>query len=419
MKLGYLISDRSYKLAAVICPTFFVHMGSLILFFISFVPEILCQQDLHDAVVFWNGVNGNWRSQNQYSFSWQENTDYLLRFLQQRENEYAKPFEINANNGLNTAELTTRLQSYLTNCSSSGQKPFIVFVPKLNIVEYLLTLLPNKSFYPFVLPFLPKEFSDPVFYSESVVYSDKHWSQVVTPVVMNELAVFGYKASGYAYSWGAEIGCEGLRYSNYSLSNLLVINGRTSVNKLNELENTGKVQNIKRITTASDAFGKDAFGKGDIHVLNVESPHWGSMIKNHTIILNDPSAKVTFEVGGNVLKTNLGTLINSYSQFTEIKSKETLKDNRKRREDDIPPFNNQPPPPPPPPDQPVPVYTGGIKTSSRKNSGEKGVSMQMNIDSKEIKHDTTGILNELKKNLLEGRPQSDSLSWPVKMENQK
>jgi hypothetical protein len=385
---------------------------STILFSITFNSvEVFAQQNRYNAVIFWYGVNGKPFSSNK--FWWREDVDNLIKLLSEYENEYADPFEIKANKKINTAELFTELQNYLLKCKDFGKKPFIVFIPRLNIIEYVL------SFFSFPIPY--------AYYPQNIINSDINWIKSLSPII-DKVNSFGYEIKGLASSWGVHLAYISIGNSIAGVSSLISINGRTHSRNLKYLEEHNKVQFYIRICTSNDAYtysGKAAFcdGKEDIFITNIDGPNWGNPIKNHTsIFTNQTNSNVTFYSDEKKYEMHLGKLIRNAEQFhnNQVKDNRKNKQEVNKKDDLIIPINDETdydditkkfPPPPPPPDQPIPIYTGGIQTTSADVINEKGVSMKMEIDSTMMAKDESDSLNQLKNNILRTKPRTDSLLW--------
>lgn len=249
------------------------------------------------AVVFWNGVNGCKPSLNpRYDFMWQENIDRLCESIDRMADEFAEPFGIMAKYEREYERLIADLEKYIRECERRLLKPVIVMAPQLNIEGYIASLNPDKSNL-FTID------------AELVVNEDLEWTKSVTPIVLKKLSEAGYEVVGYAHSWGGTMAAEGMNQAEVGIRHLMIMNARVALDKLEFLESKALVGSFHRITTSGDAptyFGKSAFGKGDIHIVEAHVPGGlSSVAEAHNIFFLDPSTDLTIEVDGTTLTTNL------------------------------------------------------------------------------------------------------------------
>lgn len=321
------------------------------------------------AVVFWNGVNGCKPSAKPgYDYVWQENADNLRSSLESYPREFAQPFGIMARRHDAPQKVAADFDAYLLNCRDQGKVPFVVLSPDLNIEGYMASLNPDKM-------------NPLTAHAEATVQADIRWTRSITPVILSKLAEGGYAIDGYAHSWGGTMVVEGMQAGNTKLRSLTPMNARAHSGSFERLQEKGLVETLWRITTAGDALtylGKAAFGKGDIFIKHAEMQGWedsnpvSAMSAHHNVVLCPGSTPITIEIGGKTVSTDLRTILRH-----EVHNAVAA-----------PGFN------------------------------ESGVSMRMNVKEESVRKDEADSLDTLKNDVLDKRPQEDSLSWPAQKKEQ-
>lgn len=310
------------------------------------------------AVVFWNGVNGCNPSPNpQYEYEWEVNASSLRSILETEPGDIGEPFGILSRRNQSPEQVAKDLDDYLARCQSTGKRPFIVMSPHLDIKGYFATLNPFK-----LNPF--------TIFGEMAVGHDKKWTREVTPVILEKLSSAGYKISGYAHSWGGTMATEGIRAGRYKIDSLTMMNARVPMSSLETLNGSSLVGSLRRITTYQDAPAlarRAANPSGDIHIIDAEMPDWGSILRRHSFFVADKSTSFTVEVGGRVMKADLGSVLN-----------------------------------------------GDVLQGRDLNAGDKGgIDIRIHIDPDFLLPDESGALKETREEILETRPDEDSLYWPT------
>ena len=265
-------------------------------------------------------------------------------------------------------KVATDFDAYLLNCRDQGKVPFVVLSPDLNIQGYMATLNPNKM-------------NLLTAHAEATVRADIRWTRSITPVILSKLAEGGYATDGYAHSWGGTMVVEGVQTGNTKLRSLTPMNARTHRGSLERLQEKGLVEKLWLIATAGDALtypSKAAFGKGDIFIKHAEMQGWDDlnpvsrMSTHHNVVLCPGSTPITIEIGGKTVRTDLRTVLRH-----EVHNAVAA-----------PGFN------------------------------ESGVSMRMNVKEESVRKDETDRLDTLKDDVLDKRPQEESLSWPAQKKEQ-
>ncbi len=325
------------------------------------------------SVVFWDGVNSCNPSPNSgHDYIWQENADNLRSSIESYPGEFAQPFGIMARRHEAPQKVAADFEAYLLDCRDHGKVPFVVLSPDLNIEDYMATLNFAKI-NPFTLP------AKANVQAEATVQADIRWTRSITPIILSKLAERGYVTDGYAHSWGGTMVVEGIQAGHSQLRSLTSMNARVPSGSLERLQEKGLVKRLWRLTTAGDAPtypGKAAFGKGDIFIKHADIQGWDDLNPisrtsvHHNVVLSPGSTPITVEINGKTIRTDLRTIL------------------------------------------------GHMIHDAIPRSNESGVSMKMNVNEESFQKDETGVLDALKSNALDKRPQVDSLSWPAQEKEQ-